>query len=424
LPAMVDPISRLRGLRDELWAGGLSGSLNATEQVAYVAVAKVVLPPHEWKWLCTASADLAFDRFRFDLFRTISDAAPTSAFEQAMRGADFDVPTAELLRSIVSVVSDLSFTPPSGGENFTQLLSVFGVADAGDYATPPELATLLARLVHVGRSDLVCDPACGTGGLLVAAHRFGDANNAEIFGYDVNSSRARLTLLNLAFHGVADPSVFTLDALRKLPSGSSFDVVLSNPPFAGTAVADKVDPQLDLDTRRTELLYVERCRQLLRTGGRCAIVVPMGVLFGTSKAHVEVRRRLLTRAQLYAIITFDRELFSSTRVELAVLFFGRTRRRTNWVTFLASADELERVPDQLVAAATAQTAASGTIDDHAWTVSVADIRDANWDLTPHRYRPFDPEEVSYEDPHVPLAELEELQRQFTAGLARLRRVLG
>jgi type I restriction enzyme M protein len=255
------------------------------------------------------------------------------------------------------------------GDVYEYLLSEIAQAGKnGQFRTPRHIIKLMAELVQPQLGHRICDPACGTGGFLLGAFQYivtrlalkkGARNliadedgfvrtsvsagltekakhilNESLWGYDFDSTMVRLGLMNLMMHGIDEPHVDYSDTLsKKFNEPNQYDIVMANPPFTGSIDKGDINEALSLKTTKTELLFVETIYRLLKKGGTAAIIVPQGVLFGSSKAFVEARKILVDRCDLKAVVTMPSGVFKPyAGVSTAILIFTKIYDKEDKVT--------------------------------------------------------------------------------------------
>lgn len=402
-------------------------------------------------------------------------------FAAAMKDAVFIVPKASLLVEAVGLIDEL-YTEierdRQGGQTFhdTQgdlyevLLSEIATAGKnGQFRTPRHIIQLMAELVDPRLGETVCDPACGTGGFLLGAwqhilkshsspksrwtdesgfeHGLGDTLTDErqwaalrsrtFFGFDFDTTMVRIGLMNLLLHGIDHPNLTYTDTLgKRFEESDRYDVVLANPPFKGSIDKGDISERLKLATTKTELLYVERILDLLRVGGRAAVIVPDGVLFGSSNAHRSLRERLLAEAELQGVVSMPSGVFKPyAGVSTAVLVFvkGGTTERV-WFYDMSNDgysldDKRDKIagsdlPD-LVARWKARDPAKDTDrSGKAFFVPLSQIVENKYDLSINRYKQVKYEVVEHESPRVILDRLKVLEGEILAGIERLGGMVG
>ncbi|MGV9013530.1 MAG: type I restriction-modification system subunit M [Flavobacteriales bacterium] len=269
-----------------------------------------------------------------------------SVFSQHMKGATFMISTARLLDRAVQMISQLDMADrDTKGDLYEYLLSKISSAGRnGQFRTPRHIIRMIVQLMEPKPEDQICDPAAGTCGFLVAASeelrrthpdaflqkKFREHYNSELFtGIEFDPSMLRIGAMNMMLHGIERPQLIGHDALSKEQGHISerFSLVLANPPFKGSLDHDAVDPAIlrTVSSKKTELLFLGLILRMLRTGGRAAVIVPDGVLFGSSKAHKQLRQELIERQQLQAVISMPGGVFKPyAGVSTAVLLFTKT----------------------------------------------------------------------------------------------------
>jgi type I restriction enzyme M protein len=406
-----------------------------------------------------------------------------------MKDANLMIPKPSLLVSAVRMVDQLPLTGgDTKGDLYEYMLSKLTTAGVnGQFRTPRHIIRMIVDLILSdvkNREDLtwrICDPACGTGGFLVSvmehlmekytseAGKLVEGANGEeqvtytgdqlapaerkhltsdmLYGFDFDVTMLRIGAMNLALHG-ADPDHPTIHYQDTLSNSfeekhkalwkEAFDLVLANPPFKGSLDASDVHPSLTrvAKTRKTELLFVALMLRLLKLGGRCAVIVPDGVLFGSSNAHVAVRKTLVEENQLEALVKLPAGVFKPyAGVSTAVLMF-RKGGRTDHVWFydvqadgFSLDDKREPVPendlpDVLVRWQKRDPKADTDRTAKAFFVPKADIVAQNYDLSLNRYKEVVHEEVQYDPPKVILTKLTTLEAEIAADLKELEGMLG
>lgn len=347
---------------------------------------KVTRPAGEtfrWSYIKKLPTEERFEhvrKFVFDWLKELEGAG-----QERMRDAVFLIPNANLLSKAVDILDEL-FVPERNqdtlGDIYEDLLQEIAVAGKnGQFRTPRHIIRAMCDLVDVKYGDRVVDPACGTGGFLVNAylhilqnntspdilsfaddgtplHAVGDRLTAEehaelrrnhLHGFDFDRTMVRLGWMNLIQHGLENPQIHYADALgskfnERVAEGGDlyehFDVVLANPPFTGNIDRNDIGRTLKpLGTTKTELLFVELILQLLKPGGRAAVIVPEGVLFGSTTAHQTLRRKLIEQTQIQAVISLPGGVFQPyTGVKTSILVFVKGGKSENVWFYEVSAD--------------------------------------------------------------------------------------
>lgn len=412
--------SKIRSLWDAFWSGGVANPLSAIEQITYLVFLKRLEDldteraknaraakqkyksifdfkaneikklkdgeEYRWSYIKRLPTEERFTHVRnyvFDWMKSIEGATPED--QERMRDAVFLIPNAALLERAVHILDDL-FVPERNhdtlGDIYEDLLNEIATAGKnGQFRTPRHIIRAMCDLVDVKFGELVCDPACGTGGFLVNAYQhileantspdilrytedgtpinaIGDKLTAKehaalrsnhLHGFDFDRTMVRLGWMNMIQHGLDNPKISYADALGSKFNAEvqedgkwheRFDVVLANPPFTGnidkTDIGDTLRP---LGTNKTELLFVDLILQLLKPGGRAAVIVPEGVLFGSSKAHLALRKKLIEKTRLQAVISLPGGVFQPyAGVKTSILVFVKGGKTENVWFYEVGAD--------------------------------------------------------------------------------------
>ena len=397
-------------------------------------------------------------------------------FAASMKDAVFIVPKASLLVEAVGLLDELyaeierdrqqgQTFHDTQGDLYEVLLSEIATAGKnGQFRTPRHIIQMMAELVDPRLGETVCDPACGTGGFLLGAwqhilkshsspasrwtdesgfeHGLGDTLSDErqwaalrsktFFGFDFDTTMVRIGLMNLLLHGIDHPNLAYTDTLgKRFDESDRYDVVLANPPFKGSIDKGDISERLKLATTKTELLFVERILDLLRVGGRAAVIVPDGVLFGSSNAHRSLRERLLAAAELQGIVSMPAGVFKPyAGVSTAVLVFvkGGTTAQVWFYDMMADGysldDKREKVggsdlPDLVARWKSRDPKKDTDRSGKAFFVPLAEIVECKFDLSINRYKQVNYEAAEHESPKVILDRLRTLEGNILAGIERL-----
>ena len=274
-----------------------------------------------------------------------------SAYSKYMGDAIFKLPTPLLLDKVVTAMDGIYEqmaqlkTADTRGDVYEYLLSKISTAGLnGQFRTPRHIIRMMVELMEPGADEVVCDPACGTSGFLVAVSDYLKENRKqEVFfnrqnkdhymnhmfhGYDMDRTMLRIGAMNMMTHGVDNPFIEYRDSLSdQNPDKDKYSLILANPPFKGSLDADIVSADLlkVCKTKKTELLFLALFLRMLRVGGRCACIVPDGVLFGSSTAHKAIRKELIEGNRLEAVISMPSGVFKPyAGVSTAILIFTKT----------------------------------------------------------------------------------------------------
>jgi len=360
--------SKIDGVWNAFWAGGIANPLEVIEQITYLLFmrgldeahtreenkANRLRKPIERRIFPTgkdkigknggiAYEDMRWSRLKnrdpatmfeivsehvFPFLRNMADA--DSAHATHMRGARFTIPTPALLAKVVDLLADIPMEDrDTKGDLYEYMLSKIATAGQnGQFRTPRHIIALMVEMMAPGPKDVICDPACGTCGFLIAANEYLRDNHPKLFqekasrdhfheemfhGFDFDGTMLRIGSMNMTLHGVDSPDIRYKDSLAQEHAGDSdrYSLVLANPPFAGSLDYETTAKDLlaVVKTKKTELLFMALFLKLLKPGGRAAVIVPDGVLFGSSTAHKEVRRMLVEDHRLDAIVKLPSGVF-------------------------------------------------------------------------------------------------------------------
>jgi type I restriction enzyme M protein len=372
--------SQIDGIWNDFWSGGLSNPLSVMEQITYllfikrldelqtleerkaVALGKAIerrIFPEGNDPRGRPYADLRWSSFRLqeprEMFRIVDEhvfpfirdkVAASGALAQHMKEARNAIPTAALLAKVVEKLDRVKMDDrDTKGDVYEYMLAKIATAGQnGQFRTPRHIIKLMVELTEPTPRDLICDPAAGTCGFLVGAGEFLRKKHPEIFrdpaslrhfhdrafhGFDFDPTMLRIGSMNMILHGIENPTIVARDSLSEdiASEKAEYSLILANPPFAGSLdyEATAKDLQRIVKTKKTELLFLALFLRLLRTGGRAAVIVPDGVLFGSSTAHKALRRMLVEEHKLDGIISLPSGVFRPyAGVSTAILVFTKT----------------------------------------------------------------------------------------------------
>jgi type I restriction enzyme M protein len=499
---------RLDALWTEFWQGGITNPLTVIEQITFLMYARL-LDIYEtrdenrqkrsgkafqqrfkddeqnlrWSQFRHLGADemLALVRDKvFPHFKTT--AASGTAFAEFMKDAQLMIQKPGLLVKAVNMINDFPLTEgDTKGDLYEYLLSKLTTAGInGQFRTPRHIIRLMVEMVEPKPSDVIGDPACGTGGFLVQAMEYllrthtspegviaekdpetgvvekiytGDLlegyrehiRSRMFHGFDFDATMLRISAMNLMLHGVDDPDIHYQDTLStgftdRFPQAASegFNVVLANPPFKGSLDFDDVHASLlrQVKTRKTELLFIALILRMLKRGGRSATIVPDGVLFGSSGAHVALRKLLVDDNQLEAVISLPGGVFKPyAGVSTGILVFKKGGRTDNVFFYDVEADgfslddkreaiEENDIPDCLARWKSRDSRTDGDRKTKAFFVPANEIRASNFDLSLSRYKELVYEEEHYDPPQLILERMKALNEDIARDLVELEEMLG
>ncbi len=379
-------------------------------------------------------------------------------FAEYMKGATFMIPTPRLLDMVVQMIDKIVMEDrDTKGDLYEYLLSKIATAGTnGQFRTPRHIIKMMVDMVEPQQEDTICDPACGTAGFLVAAGEyihenhpdwfmgkdFRDHFNSHMFtGVEFDSTMLRIGAMNLQLHGIETPRLIGKDALSESNGDirNEFTLILANPPFKGSLDYDSVESSVlqTVKTKKTELLFLGLMLRMLKTGGRCAVIIPDGVLFGSSNAHKQIRQEIIQHHKLEAVISMPSGVFKPyAGVSTAVLLFTKTGTGgTDKVWFYdMKADgyslddkrapiEANDLPDIIARFHQLESEDGRARTDQSFLVPVAEIQTNDWDLSINRYKEIVYDEVQYDAPEAIIADIEALDNQRNEALSALKEML-
>ncbi len=290
------------------------------------------------------------------------DGEEDTLYSKYMKGATFMIQKPSLLQEAVSIFDEINISnqnQDTQGDIYEYLLSKLNISGQnGQFRTPRHIIRMIIELVNPQLGETVCDPACGTGGFLINAYQHVVKNNTSkdlieydddgtahnligdkitkkehwnllknktFYGFDFDYTMIRIGLMNMILHGIGHPNIIYADALSKMFDQTKlYDIVLANPPFAGSIDEGDINDNFRLETKKTELLFVELFYNILKVGGRSGVIIPKGVLFGSSKTHEQLRKFILTNCQVDAVISLPSGVFKPySGVETAILILTK-----------------------------------------------------------------------------------------------------
>ncbi|WP_418400923.1 type I restriction-modification system subunit M, partial [Catenibacterium sp.] len=358
---------------ESFWTGGITNPLDVIEQFTYLMFIKQLdevetkneadaelfgmdyeglfpkdkpyLKWHHFKDI--GSADKMYQIMNDELFPFIKNLKGDgeSSYARFMRDAIFKIPTANLLQKVVTGIEGLNTEEADvKGDLYEYLLNKLATSGTnGQFRTPRHIINMMVNLVKPVPTDTICDPAMGTAGFLIGAEEYLREKHKELFlddkllehfnnkmfnGFDMDSTMLRIGAMNLISHYVDNPQIEYRDSLSQQNiDENKYSLILANPPFKGSLDYEVVAENLlsVCKTKKTELLFIALFLRSLQVGGRCACIVPDGVLFGSSKAHKSIRKELVENNQLHAVISMPSGVFKPyAGVSTAILVFTKT----------------------------------------------------------------------------------------------------
>ena len=387
-----------------------------------------------------------------------------SAYARYMGDAIFKIPTPLMLDKIVTsmdtMYDQMAQVKSSDirGDVYEYLLSKLSTAGVnGQFRTPRHIIRMMVDLMEPAPDEVICDPACGTSGFLVAASEYLKENRKEdvffnrknkdhymnhmFHGFDMDRTMLRIGAMNMMTHGVDNPFIEYRDSLSdQNPDREKYSLILANPPFKGSLDYDTVSTDLlkICKTKKTELLFLALFVQMLKIGGRCACIVPDGVLFGSSTAHKAIRKELVENQRLQAVISMPSGVFKPyAGVSTAILIFTKTGHGgTDTVWFYdMTADgfslddkrsEVKEndIPDILARFHNLEGENERKRTEQSFFVMKQEIVDNGYDLSINKYKQIEYVPVEYPPTEEIMADLRELEMKIGEEMDELERLLG
>lgn len=391
-----------------------------------------------------------------------------STFAKHMADARFTIPNAGLLTKVIDLLDGIKMDDrDTKGDVYEYMLGKIAAAGQnGQFRTPRHIIKFIVELMDPQPDDTICDPACGTAGFLVAAaehlqqhhsqniykddasqRRF---NHDTFHGFDFDSTMLRVGSMNMLLHGVENPAIENRDSLSESHGHieDSFSLILANPPFAGSLDHEQCAKNLQqvVKTKKTELLFLALFLRIMKIGGRAAVIVPDGVLFGASKAHKSLRQSLIEEHKLDGIISMPSGVFKPyAGVSTAIVLFNKTGAGgTEHVWFYdmqadgyslddkrtpLNQDEhsSNNLPDALSRWQQFKAGDSAELErartEQSFSVPKAEIAENGYDLSLNRYKEVVYEEVEYEEPAKIVESLRGLESEISEGLSQIEELL-
>lgn len=493
----------LKNKIDSLWdifaAGGLVNPLEVIEQITYlmfihdldesdntkakegemlglpyksifsedVKIGERVIPGTQLKWSVFHDfpADKMYSVMQECVFPFIKNlhSDKNSAYSKYMDDAIFKLPTPLVLSKVVDSLDEIYRimneiqTVDVRGDVYEYLLSKIAQSGLnGQFRTPRHIIRMMVELMNPSADEIICDPACGTSGFLVAAGEYLKENKKEeiffnknkkehymnhmFYGYDMDRTMLRIGAMNMMTHGIDNPIIEYRDSLSDQNSDKDkYSLVLANPPFKGSLDAESVSGDLlkVCKTKKTELLFLTLFIRMLKIGGRCACIVPDGVLFGSSKAHKDIRKEIVENQRLVAVISMPSGVFKPyAGVSTAILVFTKTEHGgTDNVWFYDMTADGFSLDDKR--SPVSDNDISDIIErfknldkeldrkrtDKSFMVTKKEIVDNDYDLSINKYKEIEYKAVEYPPTSEIMASLREIEAEIGKEMDELERLL-
>lgn len=491
--------NKINSLWEIFWTGGITNPLDVVEQMTYlmfihdldatdnqrakesamlglphksifageVQVGERTIAGEQLKWSVfhdfpAAQMYSVMQEWVFPFIKTLH-ADKDSAYAKYMGDAIFKIPTPLMLDKVVTAMDGIYeaveqlHSTDARGDIYEYLLSKIATAGVnGQFRTPRHIIRMIVDMMEPKATDVICDPACGTSGFLVAAGEYLKENRREeiffnrenkdhymnhmFYGFDMDRTMLRIGAMNMMTHGIDNPYIEYRDSLSDQNTDrEKYSLILANPPFKGSLDADIVSADLlkMCKTKKTELLFIALFLRMLRVGGRCACIVPDGVLFGSSTAHKAIRKELVEGNRLEAVISMPSGVFKPyAGVSTAVLVFTKTGHGgTDKVWFYdmkadgfslddkRSVVEANDIPDIIERFHHLEGEQERKKTEQSFFVTKEEIAANGYDLSINKYKEVEYVPVEYPSTQELMADLHEIEREITAGLAELEGML-
>lgn len=472
----------------DMWAGGITNPLTVIEQITYLMFIRSLdekeLDNESFEALSGEKMDKIFSQDEFgqemrwskfknkdsrEMFEIIGQKVfpfikalngnNASAFSRYMENAMFMIQTPQILQKVVTGLDDLYEKDLNGldmqGDLYEYMLDKLATAGQnGQFRTPKHIREMMVKLLNLNPKDTICDPACGTAGFLVSASEY-IRNNYEtkmtsedwehfdkgaFTGYDTDPTMLRISAMNLMLHSISNPDIDYKDSVSKQNEIiAKYTVCLANPPFAGSIDAESINDNLKAicNTKKTELLFVALFLRMLKKGGRCACIVPDGVLFGNSKAHKELRKEIVENQQLQAIISMPSGVFKPyAGVSTAILVFTKTDdggtdkvwfydMKSDGKTLDDKRQETDKndIPDILERWKNLELEEERLKTDQSFFVTKEEIEKNEYDLSINKYKEVIYEKVEYESPEIIMGRIDKIDEEIVTLKTELKKLL-
>ena len=486
--------NRIDSIWDTFWTGGITNSITILEQMTYlffmkmlddaqrtkeanaiamgVAVSEPTIGYGSWHNPETDRnvpyEDLRWSTFKnYDpetMYRIVSkdvfvfiknlSSGKESAYSRFMENATFLIQSPRTLTKIVEGIDHLDMNNrDTMGDVYEYVLSKMAASgNNGQFRTPRHIIRMMVEIMQPTLKDTICDPAMGSAGFIVESAKYVREHyksellkkenahhykNGMLHGFDTDFTMLRIGAMNLMLHGVDNPDIQYRDSLSTDNTDENrYTLCLANPPFTGSLDNEAVSKSLlaITKTKKTELLFVSLFIRMLQMGGRCASIVPDGVLFGNSTAHKALRRELIDNQRLQAVISMPSGVFQPySGVSTAVLVFTKTNAggtdRVWFYDMKADGYTLDQkrtecpendIPDVIARFKNMDAEATRTRKEQSFLVPVEEIRENDYDLSINKYKDVERVKVEYEAPEVIFGKIASLQEDINNAMAKFK----
>ena len=409
-----------------------------------------------WSTFKNMEAEAMYKLISKDVFVFIKNLndGKESAYSKFMQNATFLIQSPRSLVKIIEGIDSLDMNNrDTMGDVYEYVLGKMAASgNNGQFRTPRHIIRMMVELMQPTLKDTICDAAMGSAGFIVESAKYIQENyktellkkensehykNGMLHGFDTDATMLRIGAMNLMLHGVDNPDVAYRDSLSTDNTDENkYSLCLANPPFTGSLDYEAVSKSLlaITKTKKTELLFLALFVRMLQIGGRCASIVPDGVLFGNSTGHKSIRKGIIDNQRLQAVISMPSGVFKPyAGVSTAILIFTKTNAGgTDNVWFYDmnadgfSLDDKRAVvtendiPDIVARFHNLDAEEGRTRKEQSFLVPVEEIRANDYDLSINKYKEVKKVKVEYEEPSVVLGRIETLQSEITAAIAEFR----
>ena len=489
--------NRIDNIWDTFFAGGITNPMTVLEQMTYLFFMKMLDDAQRTKeananaWGTAlkdptfkegvwhnpdTDKDVPYEQLRWSVFRnmeaeamyrtiskdvfvfikTLSDGKE-SAYSRFMANATFMIQSPRTLTKIVEGINALDMNNrDTMGDVYEYVLGKMAASgNNGQFRTPRHIIRMMVELMRPTLKDTICDPAMGSAGFIVESAKYIQQHyknellkkeNADhyksglLHGFDTDATMLRIGAMNLMLHGVDNPDIAYRDSLSTDNTDENrYSLCLANPPFTGSLDNEAVSKSLlaITKTKKTELLFLALFVRMLQTGGRCASIVPDGVLFGNSTGHKSIRKELIDNHRLEAVISMPSGVFKPyAGVSTAILIFTKTNAGgTDKVWFYDmkadgfSLDDKRNaiadndIPDVVVRFHNLAGEDERTRKEQSFLVPVEEIREKGYDLSINKYKEVEREVVAYDAPEVIMERIEKLENEIQQAMVELKKMI-
>lgn len=490
--------SKIDKIWDTIWTGGLASPTSVIEQITYLMFMKLLddneikkegnaaalgitykskifkdgnfaidkegnmtIPYENLRWSVFHNYEptIMFETVRtyvFEFIKTVNGTGKDTAFSRFMRDAVFLIPTAKVLAVCVDELNAIDMSNKDiMGDVYEYCLGKMSAAGKlGQFRTPRHIVDMMVELVQPNVNDIILDPAMGSAGFLLGSAKYLQKKNGKELlrtdirehynknmfnGFDTDPSMLRIGAMNMLLHGVEEPTINRQDSLSDDNTVRDYySLILANPPFTGSVFQEDISKDILAlcKTKKTELLFLALFMKSLRIGGRCACIVPDGVLFGSSKAHKEIRKELIENNRLKAVISMPSGVFKPyAGVSTAILVFERDPIGTDKVWFYdMKADgytlddkrtEIKEtdIPDIIDRFHNLDKETNRNRKEQSFFVSKDEIIDNGYDLSINKYKEIEYVPIEYPSSQEILKEIRALERRISLEMDELEKLL-